>query len=219
MIADNVKRILAEIPKEVILVAAAKGHTADEAAQAICAGVTAIGENYVQEAQSKFEAVSGKAQYHLVGHLQKNKAKIAARLFDVIETLDSLELAAMLDKECAKLCKSLEVLIEVNCAGESQKHGVLPEDVEDFAARVCETTGNLKVAGLMTMGPVLDDPEKLRPFFRLTRELFETIAKEQTGRSSWKYLSMGMSDSYKVGIEEGANIIRVGTAIFGPRRV
>ena len=217
MITDNVKRILAEIPREVTLVAAGKGRTVDEVAQAIRAGITAIGENYVQEAQAKFAAVSGQARYHLIGHLQKNKVKAAAKLFDTIETLDSLELAALLDKECAKLGKTLEVLIEVNAAGEPQKHGVFPEDVEDFAAQAGGEFKNLKISGLMTMGPVLDSPEKMRPFFRLTRELFQVVAKEQAGALSWKYLSMGMSDSYKIAIEEGANIVRVGTAIFGPR--
>lgn len=216
MIKDNVEKILKELPQEVLLVAATKKRAVQEIQEAICAGVGAVGENYIQEAEKKQLVIGRKVKWHLIGHLQKNKAKHAVKIFDIIETLDSVELAEVLDKECKKINKVMPVLIEVNCAREPQKSGVFPEKVEEFLKEVIKFD-SLKLTGLMTMGPFLENPQNLRPFFSETKGIFDRIKNSYGDRLQWRYLSMGMSDSYRVAIEEGANIIRIGTAIFGPR--
>jgi pyridoxal phosphate enzyme (YggS family) len=214
MIKESIQKLLFSLPKEVNLVAATKGRSAEEIKEAISSGITAVGENYVQEAQEKFKIIGNSVKWHLLGHLQKNKVKLAVSIFDMIETLDSLDLAKALDRECKKNNKILPVLIEVNSAGELQKSGVLPEAVYDFAREVLKLD-NLKLMGLMTMGPLVDEPEAIRPFFKKTKEIFDKIRRIYPENTDLKYLSMGMSGSYKVAIEEGANIVRIGTAIFG----
>jgi PLP dependent protein len=216
IITDNLKQILPGLPEGVILVAAGKSQTAEKIQETAAAGVKIIGENYIQEAQSKYAALGNIVRWHFIGHLQKNKVKAAVKIFDMIETVGSLELAGVLDKECAKLNKVMPVLIEINCAAEPQKSGILFEDVEKFVEEAIRFS-NIKIQGLMTMGPLVDDPQKLRPYFKQTKDCFDKIAGIYGDRLDWKYLSMGMSDSYKVAIEEGANIVRLGTAIFGKR--
>ncbi len=216
MIKQNIEKILNQLPEGVKLVAAAKERTIDEVKEAVEAGVKAIGENYVKEAQAKFNVIGNKVSWHLIGHLQKNKAKPAVRIFDLIETLDSLALAAVLDRECGKINKVMPVLIEVNSAAEEQKSGVLPQDVKEFLKQILQFS-NLTPRGLMTMGPWRDNPEDLRSYFRTTKELFDAFKGEYGRKLEWQYLSMGMSDSYQVAVEEGANIVRIGTAIFGSR--
>lgn len=215
MIKPRVKKILEELPLGVELEAAVKKRTVVEIQEAIDAGVRIIGENYVQEAQAKFASLGREVQRHLIGSLQKNKVKPAVKIFDVIETLDSVELACVLDRECAKIGKVMPVLIEVNSAAEPRKSGVLPQDVEGLVDALKQFK-NLTPAGLMTMGPWVKNPQDIRPFFKETRRIFNRI-KAGCADREWKYLSMGMSDTYKVAYEEGANIVRVGTAIFGPR--
>ncbi len=216
MIRENVKKILDELPDGVILVAAAKTRTPEEILEAIEAGVQIIGENYVQEAERAYEVIGNRAKWHMIGHLQKNKVKKAVRIFDMIETVDSVKLAKEIDKQCKKIGKVMPVLVEVNSGEEPQKSGVMPDEVVDLVKEISKFE-NIKVEGLMTMGPLLDDPEELRPYFRKTRELFERIRDMDIPNVEMKYLSMGMSDSYKVAIEEGANMVRIGTKIFGPR--
>ncbi len=138
-------------------------------------------------------------------------------LFDLFETLDSLELASVLDKECKKIDKLMPVLIEINSAAEPQKTGVLAQDSKEFLEKLLGFP-NLKPMGLMTMGPWLDDPKDLRPYFKKTKQLFDEIGQDYGSRLSWQYLSMGMSSSWKIAIEEGANLVRIGTAIFGERK-
>ncbi len=205
-----------EIPENVTLSAAAKNRTADEVIQALSAGIKVIGENYIKEAESKFELIGRKAEWHLIGHLQKNKVKKAVKIFDMIETLDSLELAESIDKECSKINKVMSLLIEVNIASEPNKSGILPERTEELV-KSCHNLRNIEIAGLMTMGPFLSDSEELRPYFRKAKHIFDGIKNKYSNKTSWRYLSMGMSSSYKIAIEEGANIVRVGTAIFGLR--
>lgn len=216
MIEENFKNILKQIPMSVELVVASKSRKVEEIEEVINAGAKILGENYVKEAESKYLSISNKVKWHLIGHLQKNKAKFAAKIFDMIETLDSLELAKILNKECVKINKVMPVLIEINSGEEPQKAGILPKDLEVF---IKETAGlkNISPMGLMTMGPVVSSLEDIRPFFKITKNLFEEIKKLYPQNPNWKYLSMGMSDSFKIAIEEGANIVRVGTAIFGPR--
>ena len=217
MISENIKTILAELPQGVELVVATKERSSDEIKEALRAGAKIIGENYLKEAKAKFELIGKEARWHFIGHLQRNKVKQAVKIFDLIETLDSLELAAVLDKECKKIAKVMPVLIEVNSASEPQKQGVLPEDVEGFLNELLSFS-NLKVVGLMTMGPWLENPEEIRPYFRKTKELFDKIKASYQGKIELQYLSMGMSSSWKIAIEEGANIVRIGTAIFGGRK-
>jgi pyridoxal phosphate enzyme (YggS family) len=217
MIEENLKIILQELPKSVELVVAVKDRSIEEVESAVRAGAKAVGENYVKEAQAKFEVIGNRARWHFIGHLQKNKAKDAVKIFDMIETLDSPELAEVLNRECEKIGKIMPVLIEVNCAAEPQKYGVLPQDVKGILKKIL-FLNNIKPMGLMTMGPFLDEIEKIRPFFKKTKELFDEIKSDYADKLEWRYLSMGMSDSYKIAIEEGANIVRIGTAIFGERR-
>ncbi|MFH1245486.1 MAG: YggS family pyridoxal phosphate-dependent enzyme [Candidatus Omnitrophota bacterium] len=216
MIAENVGRLLQELPDGVQLEAAAKGRTSEEILQAIAAGVRIIGENYLQEAEKIFRVVGRKARWHFIGHLQQNKVKKAVRIFDLIETVDSRELAEEIDTICARQGKIMPVLIEVNSSAEKQKFGLFPQNVKEFIKEI-SLLKNIRVMGLMTMGPQTENPEITRPCFRRTKKLFDEIANDYINSVQMRYLSMGMSDSYRMAIEEGANIIRVGSKIFGPR--
>ncbi len=216
-ISDNVKKILAELPEGVQLEAAAKTRTASEIKEAIEAGVKIIGENYLQEAEKVFPEIGRIVRWHYIGSLQRRKIKKIVRIFDMIETVSSIEFAEEINKRAGKLNKIMPVLIEVNSGKEPQKSGVMPEDCENLVRRI-STLPNIKIEGLMTMGPLVDDPEKLRPYFKLTKELFDRIKELELPNVEMKYLSMGMSSSYKVAISEGANLVRIGTLIFGPRK-
>jgi len=214
MIEENVKAILAGLPAGVLLVAAAKTRSVDEIKQAIDAGVSIIGENYLQEAEIACAAIGERVKWHFIGSLQRNKVKKAVRIFDVIETVDSFRLAVKLDKECAKLGKVLSILVEVNSGLESQKTGVFPQEVEGLINRLARMK-NVRVEGLMTMGPRFGEPEKARPYFKETKRLFDKF--QNLPNVKMRYLSMGMSNTYQIAIEEGANIVRLGTKLFGER--
>lgn len=216
MIEENVRRILAELPPEVTLVAAAKTRAPDEIMRAIAAGITVIGENYVQEAREAYTAIGKRARWHFIGHLQKNKVKGAVEIFDMIETVDSTKLAERINRSCAALGRTMPVLIEINSGREPQKAGVLPEDAEDLLREIA-TLKQIRVQGLMTMGPRFGDPEEARPYFRETKNLFDRLKKEKLANAEMRLLSMGMSNTYSVAIEEGANMVRIGTGIFGER--
>ncbi len=215
-IKENVESLLAELPEGVELVAAAKTRTPEEVLEAVQAGVKIIGENYVQEAERVFEVIGRQAKWHFIGHLQSNKAKKAVKIFDMIESVDSVKIAREIDKRCYEIGKLMPVLIEVNSGREPQKSGVMPEEVVQVIEEISNFK-NIKVMGLMTMGPRFGDPEDSRPYFRITRKIFEEIKKLNLPNVEMKYLSMGMTNSYKVAIEEGANIVRIGTKIFGER--
>jgi len=216
MIKDNVKEILTELPPGVELVAAAKTRTSAEILEAIEAGIKIIGQNFVQEAQQAFQDVGRKARWHFIGHLQRNKAKKAVEIFDMIETVDSYELAAALDKRSKARGKTIEILIEINSGREPQKYGIFPEETEGLIRQISDFDC-IKIRGLMTMGPFFGDPEDARPYFQVTRKTFEEIKSLSIPNVEMKYLSMGMTNSYQVAVEEGANLIRIGTKIFGPR--
>lgn len=216
MIEESVKRILEELPEGVQLVAAAKSRTPDEITQAVAAGVGIIGENYVQEAEAAYREVGKKAQWHFIGHLQKNKVKKAVRIFDMIETVDSVDLAKEIDKRSGFSGRICSVLIEINSGREPQKFGVMPEDAE-LLAREIAALSNLNLMGVMTMGPYAGDPEDARPYFVETRRIFEHLGGLDIPKVTITYLSMGMTNSYKIAIQEGANLVRIGTKIFGPR--
>jgi len=217
MIKEKVRKILEELPEGVALVGAAKTRTTDEIVEAVDAGLRIIGENYVQEAEKIFQTVGGRVKYHMIGHLQTNKAKKAVQVFDMIETVDSVKLAKEIDRQCEKRGKVMEVLIEVNSGEEAQKAGAMPVEVPSLAEEISKLK-NVRLMGLMTMGPISEDPEVSRPFFRRTRELFDALKQKSLPSVQMRYLSMGMSDSYRVAIEEGANMVRIGTALFGERQ-
>ncbi|MCJ7581328.1 MAG: YggS family pyridoxal phosphate-dependent enzyme [Candidatus Aminicenantes bacterium] len=216
MIKDNVKRILEELPEGVKLVAAAKTRTAEEVLEALDAGIQIVGENYVREAQDAFQVVGHRAQWHFIGHLQTNKVKKAVEIFDVIETVDSFKLAEAIDKRCSQAGKIMSVLIEINSGKEPQKRGVFPEEAMGLIQEI-SCLKNVRVIGLMTMGPFFGEPEDARPYFVITRQLFEKIKALRLNRVEMTFLSMGMTNSYKIAVEEGANIVRIGTKIFGER--
>jgi hypothetical protein len=198
------------------LVAAAKTRTPAEIEEAIRAGVRIVGENYIQEAETARAAIGDSARWHFIGSLQKNKVKKAVRLFDLIETVDSLPLAQALDRESAAAGKVMPVLIEINSGREAQKSGVLPEDAEKLVADIAQLE-HVRVLGLMTMGPRFGDPEEARPYFVETRRIFQRLKESGIPGVEMKYLSMGMTNTYKIALQEGANMVRLGSRIFGER--
>ena len=215
-IRESVQRILSELPAGVQLVAAAKTRSIEEVLEAIQSGVKIIGENYVQEAERVYATIGNKVSWHFIGHLQKNKVKKAVSIADMIETVDSIEMAKEIDKRCGPIGKVMPILVEVNSGREQQKAGVLPEDTEQLVREISDLN-NVKIAGLMTMGPLSGDPEDARPYFVETKKIFDLIGKMGLSDVEMKYLSMGMTNSYKVALEEGANLVRIGTKIFGER--
>jgi pyridoxal phosphate enzyme (YggS family) len=215
-ITENVRELLAELPQGLTLVAAAKARSPAEIIEAIEAGAGIIGENYLQEAERAREAVGDRAQWHFIGHLQRNKVARAVRLFDMIETVGTVALAREIDRRCNQIDKIMPVLIEVNSGREPQKSGTHPEAVESLVREI-SALPNIRVEGLMTMGPEVGDPENARPYFVETKRLFNHLKGLDLSGVSMKYLSMGMTNSYRVAIEEGANVVRIGSRIFGER--
>jgi len=222
-IADNVRALREKIAaaaeraggEAVTLVAVAKTRSAAEIRAAVEAGIEIIGENRVQEAEPKIAELAGlTCAWHMVGHLQRNKAAKAVRLFDCLQALDSYRLAEELERRAAAAGKAFPVLAEVNTSGEAAKYGVAPEEAPDFAARVA-SSANLRLEGLMTVGPLAGGPEATAAAFRTLRRLYEQIAP--AAGASFRYLSMGMTDDFELAIAEGSNMVRVGRAIFGPR--
>ena len=216
-IGENVKRILSEIPENVKVLAAVKSRTVEEINEAIFSGIELIGHNYVQEALKTIPYLKGNFKFHFIGHLQRNKVKYIIDKVDMIETVDNVKLANTINRLAGEKNKIVPVLIEVNSGKEPQKSGVMPEDVESFIISLKDLK-NIKIMGLMTMAPFFEDSEKMRPFFRLTKELFYDLKRMSQENVNMEILSMGMSDSYKIAIEEGANLVRIGTKIFGPRK-
>ena len=215
-IGESIEKIRSKIPSHVILVAAAKTRSLMEVEAVIEAGVRHIGYNYVQEALPIVQEIGDRATWHMIGHLQSNKAKYIAELFDYCQTVDSWRLAKYLNKRCQMVDRVLPVLVEINSGKESNKTGVLPGEVDALIEKL-STLENLKVQGIMTMGPRFGDPENSRPYFQLTRKIFERIASRNIPNVDMKYLSMGMSNSFQIAIQEGANIVRIGTKLFGER--
>ena len=226
-IAENLQQILARMkdaavrvgrdPESVRLVAVSKRVPLPRIQQAVSAGQTLFGENYLQEVDLKIKALGPEIDWHFIGHLQSNKAKHAAALFDMIETVDRFKLAAALDKHLAGTGKRLSVLLQVNVGREAQKAGVLPENAEELLRRVNELP-NLAVRGLMTIPPYHDNAEEVRPYFRQLRELADGFVHQGLlGQHGPVVLSMGMSGDFEVAVEEGATLVRVGTALFGER--
>jgi PLP dependent protein len=204
-------------PEEIKLLAAAKAQSIEAIRAAIAAGIKLIGENYVQEAQEKRRAISETAEWHMIGHLQRNKAKVAVELFGVIESLDNIDLARELAKEGRKKGKNVRTFVEVNLAAEESKSGLVKDKLLDLLKTVSELS-NLSVEGLMAVPPFKENPEEVRPYFRELRELQLKLQEQRLPNIGLKELSMGMTHDYTVAIEEGATIVRIGTALFGPRK-
>jgi pyridoxal phosphate enzyme (YggS family) len=230
-ITQRTASLIEELPGGVSVVAAAKTRSAAEIAAAIRGGVRIAGHNYVQEAEAIMKELGsilgaevrdpdrapvGTVSHHMIGHLQRNKVKEAVRLFDAIQTVDSLRLARAIDSACEAADRTMPILIEINSAREAQKTGVVPEEAEDLIRKVARFP-RLRIEGLMTMGPLVDDPEELRPLFAATKGLFDDLAGRAIANVKMNTLSMGMSDSFRIAIEEGATMVRVGTLLFGPR--
>jgi len=215
-IEESVAEISNSLPAEVMLVAAAKTRSPEEVQAAIDAGIKILGYNYLQEAERIYQIIGNTVKWHMIGHLQRNKVKIAINLFDMIETIDTIKLAGEVNKRCAEINKIMPVLIEINSGKELNKTGVLPEDVDELIKQI-SSFPNIHVQGLMTMGPRFGSPEDARPFFKATKIAFDRLSKAGIPNIEMRYLSMGMSNSYKIAIEEGANIVRIGTKLFGER--
>jgi len=225
-IADNLKIVQDKIaaaakragrePSSVRLIVVTKTVDTDRIREAVDAGSAILGENRVQEAKEKIEKLGNIASWHLIGHLQSNKAKYAVKLFDLIHSVDNLDLAKEIDKQAAKIAKVQNVLIEVSIAGEAAKAGVAIDEAVTLVREAAKLK-NISIKGLMTVPPLLDEPEKVRPYFQKLREMTAGIAKENIPGVTMEELSMGMSGDFEVAIEEGATMVRVGTAIFGRR--
>ena len=201
-------------PEKIKLVAVSKTVETDRIKEAIEAGITILGENYVQEAQKKIEEIGRPVSWHFIGHLQSNKAKYAIRLFDMIHSLDSIPLAEELNRRAGQADRMMKVMIEVNLSKEATKFGADEEMMLNLAKRI-QGLSHLFLEGLMTMPPYFNSPELSRPYYIALRELKGKMAEEGI---PMRELSMGMSSDFEIAVEEGATYVRVGTAIFGPRK-
>jgi PLP dependent protein len=228
VIRDNIVKIRQRIdsacvrvnrdPREITIVAVTKGRSADQIKEALDSGLADIGENMVQEALGKYNAICAgqhaeRMKWHLVGHLQTNKAREAVKIFSLIHSLDSRHLAEEINKQAAKINKLQDVLIEVNVSGEASKFGIKPEEAADFIKDISGFRG-INIKGLMTIAPIAGNPENARPYFRILRELRDKIHRFGICDLGFGILSMGMTDDFEVAIEEGATMVRIGRAIF-----
>ncbi|HAJ32334.1 MAG TPA: YggS family pyridoxal phosphate-dependent enzyme [Candidatus Atribacteria bacterium] len=200
--------------EEIKLVAVTKTATIKQIEEAINVGVKIIGENKVQEAKEKYQILTADIEWHLVGHLQTNKAKYAVEIFDCIHSVDSIKLAQEIDKRSLQFGKIMDVLVEVNVSGEETKYGIKPGEVEPFLKEISEFP-RIRVRGLMTIAPIVEDKEEVRPYFRKLRELSKEIKSKNIENVKMDYLSMGMTEDFEIAIEEGANMVRIGRGIFG----
>ena len=227
-IAGNCKRVMDAIadaaersgrdPRRVRLLAATKTQPVEAVRAAVEAGVSLLGENYVQEAQAKKDLVGGDAEWHLIGHLQRNKARAAVGLFSLIQSLDNARLARILDREAQGQKRNVGVLVEVNLGGEASKTGVAEEGLVPLLLEVSGLS-RVRVRGLMVVPPLAADPEASRPYFRRLRELRDSVNELGLANVALEELSMGMTHDYHIAVAEGSTLIRVGTALFGPRSV
>ncbi len=220
-VIENIRAVVRRCGREdsnrIRLLAASKSQGIAEIRAAADAGIRLFGENYVQEAKSKTGAIDQPMEWHMIGHLQRNKVKAALDLFSLIQSLDSVELARVLDKEGKKRGRMVRAFVEVNLGGEESKSGIDKDKVASLLREV-ENLSHLRVEGLMTIAPSREEPEAMRPYFRELKELQTELKGLKIPNVDLKELSMGMTHDYPVAIEEGATLVRVGTAIFGARR-
>jgi pyridoxal phosphate enzyme (YggS family) len=227
-VSKNYARIRREIPDNVTIVVSCKTRIAEEIKEVIDAGATDIGENYVQEAGQLYSSLkkdAAKVRWHMIGSLQTNKINKALRIFDAIQTVESLPKAIAIDRRVERARKQrVPIYIEINIGSEDSKAGIKPVEHEPFdeyienLVRDISRLEHIRLEGLMTMGPRFGNPEDVRPYFRRTKKIFEKIKMLHLPNVDMKYLSMGMTNSYRVAIEEGSNMVRIGTLIFGERR-
>ena len=222
-ITENYQRIREGIPDNVTIVLASKTRSTEEIIKVIEAGATDIGENYVQEAEGMHNCLGEKAKkvrWHMIGALQKNKINKALPIFDVIQTIDCLETAVAIDGRVERAGKKIiPVYIEINIGAEITKDGLKPDyEIIESLVREISKLEHLSLEGLMTMGPRFGNPQDNRPYFRKTKDIFERIGGLNLPNVNMKTLSMGMTNSYKVAIEEGSNMVRLGTIVFGKRK-
>src|SRR3989344_1924821 len=213
-IKESIRTIRKEIPKSVSLLAATKDRSMEEIKEAIAGGISVVGENYAQEMEKKYAALKSEAEFHFIGGLQKNKIKKVLDMCSLIQSVDSIELAEEIDK---KAKRKVDVLIQVNIGKEKSKAGAMPEKLIPVIKEISKLR-NIRIKGLMCIEPYSENPEEARIYFRNMRELSEKIKKQNIPNVGMKILSMGMSDTYKIAIEEGSNMVRIGTAIFGKRK-
>jgi len=219
MIRENILNIRKRISPDIAIVVVTKSRTIEELIQVIQAGINDIGENKVQEALVKFAeyrvpSTEYRVRWHLIGHLQTNKVKDAVKIFDLIQSVDSLHLAAEINKQAAKINKIQDILIEVKTSPEATKFGLKRDEAIGVIKEMAKLK-NISIKGLMTIAPLADDPEKARPYFRMLREIRDEIIQYSVLGTRYLILSMGMTDDFEVAIQEGANMVRLGRAIFG----
>jgi len=203
-------------PKDITLVSVTKQATVDQVREAVSSGITDIGENRVNDGLLKYEklgAVSQGLRWHMIGHLQTNKARKALDIFDTIHSLDSLHLAEEIDNRAKAISKRVDCFIEVSVSGEASKYGIEPKDAEQFIVKV-SSLSNIHIIGLMTMAPFVDDAEITRPYFAKLRQLRDNLRSQNIPNTAIRELSMGMTQDFEVAIEEGATVVRIGSAIF-----
>jgi len=227
-ISTNYAKIREEIPDYVTIVISCKTRTAEEIREVTDAGATDIGENYVQEAGQMYSALkkdAAKVRWHMIGSLQTNKINKALRIFDAIQSVESLPKAIAIDRRVERARKQrVPIYVEINIGSEDSKAGIKPVEHEPFdeylenLVRDISRLEHIRLEGLMTIGPRVGNPENVRPYFRRTKKIFERIRTLHLPNLDMKYLSMGMTNSYRVAIEEGSNMVRIGTAIFGERK-
>lgn len=228
MISDNLSRIKETIaflcnknkrkPEEITLVAVTKNISLEKIEEVLNLGIKNIADNKVQEALSKYSSLKEKFKnksfcWHMIGHLQTNKVKDVVCIFDLIQSVDSLHLVVEINKQAAKINKIQDILLEINISGEATKFGINPKSTIEVVKEIAKLK-NINLKGLMTIAPIVDDPEKARPYFRKLKELISEVNKQQITDSELQVLSMGMSDDFEVAIEEGSNMVRLGRAIF-----
>ncbi|MDD5594804.1 MAG: YggS family pyridoxal phosphate-dependent enzyme, partial [Candidatus Omnitrophica bacterium] len=221
LIKEKIALICAKIKRDpalIALVAVSKNRTLEQIKEVVDAGITDIGENKVQEALIKYSSVLGtpyavRIKWHLIGHLQTNKARDAVKIFDLIHSVDSPRLAREIDKQAAKINKVQDILIEVKTSPEEAKSGLKPEEATEVIKEI-SALKNIKIQGLMTIAPLVDNSEKARPYFSQLKELLDNINAAHTTPQALQTLSMGMTDDFEIALEEGANMLRIGRAIF-----
>lgn len=203
-------------PEDVLLVAVTKLHTPAEMNEAIDAGITDIGENKVQEIMDKYDSVKP-VRWHLIGHLQTNKVKYIIDKVSMIHSVDSFKLAKEIDKRAQQHNLTMDILVQVNSAMEESKFGITTDETDQLIKQIAEECPNIRIRGLMCIAPFAEDPNDSRVYFSEVKKIFDKYVENKTDKVDFKYLSMGMTNDFEVAVEEGSNLIRVGTAIFGYR--